>query len=37
VFLKAPKSRLYGDIIYVIDALKAAGAQPIGLQIDYLE
>jgi biopolymer transport protein ExbD len=36
VFLKASKDKLYGDIIYVIDALKAAGAQPIGLQIDYL-
>lgn len=37
VFLKAPKDKPYGDIVYVIDVLKGAGAQPIGLQIDYLE
>jgi biopolymer transport protein ExbD len=37
VFLKAPKDKQYGDIVYVIDVLKGAGAQPIGLQIDYLQ
>jgi biopolymer transport protein ExbD len=37
VFLKAPKDKPYGDIVYVIDVLKGAGAQPIGLQIDYLD
>ena len=37
VFLKAPKDKFYGDIVYVIDVLKGAGAQPIGLQIDFLE
>jgi biopolymer transport protein ExbD len=37
VFLKAPKDKYYGDIVYVIDTLKGAGAQPIGLQIDFLE
>ncbi len=37
VFLKAPKDKPYGDIVYVIDVLKGAGAQPIGLQIDYLQ
>ena len=37
VFLKAPKDKYYGDIVYVIDVLKGAGAQPIGLQIDFLE
>jgi biopolymer transport protein ExbD len=37
VFLKAPKDKQYGDIVAVIDVLKGAGAQPIGLQIDYLQ
>jgi len=37
VFLKARKDKQYGDIVHVIDVLKGAGAQPIGLQIDYLE
>jgi biopolymer transport protein ExbD len=37
VFIKAPKDKLYGDIVSVIDAVKGAGAQPIGLQIDYLQ
>jgi biopolymer transport protein ExbD len=37
VFLKAPKDKYYGDIVYVIDVLKGAGAQPIGLQIDFLD
>ena len=36
VYIKAPKEKLYGDIIDVIDVLKGAGAKPIGLQIDYL-
>ncbi|HXG66005.1 MAG TPA: biopolymer transporter ExbD [Blastocatellia bacterium] len=37
VYIKAPKDKLYGDIVQVIDVVKGAGAQPIGLQIDYLE
>jgi biopolymer transport protein ExbD len=37
VFIKAPKDKLYGDIVQVIDVVKGAGAQPIGLQIDYLQ
>jgi biopolymer transport protein ExbD len=37
VFLKAPKDKLYGDIVHVIDVVKGAGAQPIGLQIDFLQ
>ncbi len=37
VFIRAPKRMLYGDVVTVIDALKGAGAQPIGLQIQYLE
>ncbi|HKP85404.1 MAG TPA: biopolymer transporter ExbD [Blastocatellia bacterium] len=37
VFIKAPKDKRYGDIVAVIDAVKGAGAAPIGLQIDFLE
>ena len=37
VFIKAPKSVKYGDVVKVIDAVKLAKAQPIGLQIDDLE
>lgn len=37
IFIKAPQSIFYGQVVKVIDALKAAGAQPIGLQIDDLE
>ena len=36
VFIKAPKSVHYGDVVKVIDAAKMAGAEPIGLQIDDL-
>src|SRR5436190_17220508 len=36
IFIKSPKSVRYGDVIKVIDAAKAAGASPIGLQIDDL-
>jgi biopolymer transport protein ExbD len=37
VFIKAPKDKQYGDIVAIIDVVKGAGAQPIGLQIDYLQ
>ena len=37
VFIKAPKSVKYGDVVKAIDAAKLAGAEPIGLQIDDLE
>jgi biopolymer transport protein ExbD len=37
VFIKAPRSLGYGSVANVIDAAKAAGAVPIGLQIDDLE
>ena len=37
VFIKAPKDKQYGDIVSVIYTVKGAGAQPIGLQIDYLQ
>ena len=36
VFIKAPPSIPYGDVIKVIDGIKGAGANPIGLQIDNL-
>lgn len=36
VFIKSPRSVKYGDVVKVIDAVKQAKAQPIGLQIDDL-
>jgi len=36
IFIKAPKTVKYGDVVRVIDAVKIAGAEPIGLQIDDL-
>ena len=36
VFIKAPRSLPYGDVVRVLDGLKATGAQPIGLQLDDL-
>jgi biopolymer transport protein TolR len=36
VFIKAPKSLFYGEVVKVIDAVKTAQADPIGLQIDDL-
>lgn len=36
LFIKSPRSVKYGDVVKVIDAVKEAGAQPIGLQIDDL-
>jgi biopolymer transport protein TolR len=37
VFIKAPESFKYGDVVKVIDAVKGAGASPVGLQVDALE
>jgi biopolymer transport protein TolR len=37
VFIKAPKSVVYGNVVKVIDAVKSAEADPIGLQIDDLQ
>lgn len=37
VFIKAPRTVPYGDVVKVIDAVKQAGGQPIGLQIEDLE
>lgn len=36
IFVKAPRSLKYGEVVKVIDAVKFAGAAPIGLQIDDL-
>jgi biopolymer transport protein ExbD len=36
VFIKAPRSIKYGAVARVIDGIKGAGAEPIGLQIDDL-
>jgi biopolymer transport protein ExbD len=36
VFVRAPRSTRYGEVTKVIDAVKGAGAQPVGLQTDAL-
>jgi len=36
VFIKATRSISYGDVAKVIDGVKGAGADPIGLQLDGL-
>ena len=36
VFIKAPRSIHYGEVAKVIDGLKGAGANPVGLQLDGL-
>jgi biopolymer transport protein ExbD len=36
VFIKAPRSIAYGQVTRVLDALKGAGAEPVGLQLDDL-
>ena len=37
VFVKAPRAVSYGEVVKVIDAIKGAGADPVGLQIDALD
>jgi len=37
VFIKAPRASHYGEIIKVIDVMKAAGSAPIGMQIENLD
>lgn len=37
VFIKAPRSVNYGEIVKVVDGIKGAGASPIALQIDDLQ
>jgi biopolymer transport protein ExbD len=36
VFVKAPRALHYGNVVKVIDAIKGAGASPVGLQVDDL-
>jgi biopolymer transport protein ExbD len=36
VFIKAPRNLPYGEVMKVMDGLKATGAAPIGLQLDGL-
>lgn len=36
VFIKAPRSVDYGEVVKVLDGVRGAGAEPIGLQIDDL-
>jgi biopolymer transport protein ExbD len=36
VFIKAPRSIPYGEVAKVVDGIKGAGANPVGLQIDDL-
>jgi biopolymer transport protein ExbD len=36
VFIKAPRSMPYGEVMRVMDGLKGTGADPIGLQLDDL-
>ena len=37
VFIKAPETFKYGDVVKVIDTVKGAGANPVGLQTEALE
>jgi biopolymer transport protein ExbD len=37
VFIKAPRSISYGEVAKVIDGIKGAGADPVGLQLDRLD
>lgn len=36
VFIKAPRFIPYADVVRVLDAIKGAGATPVGLQVDDL-
>ena len=36
VFIKAPRSIAYGEVVRVLDGIRGAGASPVGLQIDDL-
>jgi biopolymer transport protein TolR len=37
VFIKAPKTIPYGEVVKVLDGIKVAGADPVGLQVDALD
>ena len=36
VFIRAPRSIPYADVVRVLDGIKGVGASPVGLQIDDL-
>jgi biopolymer transport protein ExbD len=36
VFVRAPRTVRYGEVAKVIDGIKGAGANPVGLQVDAL-
>lgn len=36
VFIKAPRSIPYGEVVRVLDGIRGAGASPVGLQVDDL-
>jgi len=36
VYVRAPTGKRYGEVVQVIDVIKGAGAELIGLQIDFL-
>jgi len=36
-FVKAPRTLHYGEVVKVIDVMKASGSAPIGLQIETLD
>ncbi|HEX8709584.1 MAG TPA: biopolymer transporter ExbD [Pyrinomonadaceae bacterium] len=37
VYIKAPTTIAYGEVAKVIDGIKGAGANPVGLQLDGLD
>jgi biopolymer transport protein ExbD len=37
VYIKAPRSIRYGEVAKVIDGIRGAGAEPVGLQLDELD
>lgn len=37
VFIKAPETFKYGDVVKIIDTVKGAGSNPVGLQTEALE
>jgi biopolymer transport protein ExbD len=37
VYIKAPRAIAYGEVAKVIDGIRGAGADPVGLQIDELD
>lgn len=37
VFVKAPSATPYGEVVKVIDVIKEAGGEPIGLQLEGLD